>query len=169
MISGGAIAASTSTFIPGATLSMGNAGSFIVTTNTVVNTKAPEDILLESIFPEGQTITPEMIAQAESQITTMRQDHQQQIKDYETNIAALAPAQQKQANKELDSFKGVFEKYRAVRSRCCLCKRRYRRQQEQTSMQRQKMLLQPRSITKRWGSSPLKKPTHCLLGVINQR
>lgn len=110
LISGGAIAASTSTFIPGATLGMGNAGSFIVTTNTVVNTKAPEDILLESIFPEGQTITPEMIAQAESQITTMRQDHQQQIKDYETNIAALAPAQQKQANKELDSFKGVFEK-----------------------------------------------------------
>ncbi|CNF73714.1 autotransporter protein [Yersinia intermedia] len=110
LISGGAIAASTSTFIPGATLGMGNAGSFIVTTNTVVNTKAPEDILLESIFPEGQTITPEMITQVESQITTMQQDHQQQIKDYETNIAALAPAQQKQANKELDSFKGVFEK-----------------------------------------------------------
>ncbi|MFA9209199.1 MAG: hypothetical protein ACEQSN_13450, partial [Yersinia sp. (in: enterobacteria)] len=108
LISGGAIAASTSTFIPGATLGMGNAGSFIVTTNTVVNTKAPEDILLESIFPEGQTITPEMITQVESQITTMQQDHQQQIKDYETNIAALAPAQQKQANKELDSFKGVF-------------------------------------------------------------
>ncbi len=110
LISGGAIAASTSTLIPSATLGMANAGSFIVTTNTVVNTKAPEDILLESIFPEGQTITPEMIAQAESQIATMQQDHQQQIKDYETNIAALAPAQQKQANKELDSFKGVFEK-----------------------------------------------------------
>ncbi|WP_179204088.1 autotransporter outer membrane beta-barrel domain-containing protein [Yersinia intermedia] len=111
LISGGAIAASTSTLIPSATLGMANAGSFLMPANTpVVNTKAPEDILLESIFPEGQTITPEMIAQAESQIATMQQDHQQQIKDYETNIAALAPAQQKQANKELDSFKGVFEK-----------------------------------------------------------
>lgn len=90
---------------------MANAGSVLMPANTpVINTKAPEDILLESIFPESQTITPKMIAEAESQITTMRQDHQQQIKDYETNIAALAPAQQKQANKELDSFKGVFEK-----------------------------------------------------------
>ncbi|EPS8493836.1 autotransporter outer membrane beta-barrel domain-containing protein [Yersinia enterocolitica] len=110
LVAGGAMAASTSTFTPGATLGMGNAGSFIVTTNTVVHTKAPEDILLESIFPEGQTITPEMITQAESQIVTMQQDHQQQIKDYETNIAALVPSQQKQANKELESFKGVFEK-----------------------------------------------------------
>ncbi|MGP2514892.1 autotransporter outer membrane beta-barrel domain-containing protein [Yersinia sp. 2545 StPb PI] len=111
LISGGAIAASTSTFIPGATLGMGNAGSFSIPANTpVVNTKAPEDILLESIFPESPKITPKMIAEAESQITTMRQDHQQQIKDIETNIAALAPAQKEQANKELDSFKGVFEK-----------------------------------------------------------
>ncbi|MFA3762006.1 autotransporter outer membrane beta-barrel domain-containing protein [Yersinia sp. 2466 StPb PI] len=111
LISGGAIAASTSTFIPGATLGMGNAGSFSIPANTpVVNTKAPEDILLESIFPESPKITPKMIAEAESQITTMRQDHQQQIKDIETSIAKLAPAQKEQANKELDSFKGVFEK-----------------------------------------------------------
>ncbi|MCB5313380.1 autotransporter outer membrane beta-barrel domain-containing protein [Yersinia intermedia] len=111
LVSGGAIAASTSAFTSGANLGMGNGGSFTVTTNTpVVNTKAPEDILLESIFPEGQTITPDMITQAESQIATMQQNHQQQIKYIETNIAALAPAQQKQENKELESFKGVFEK-----------------------------------------------------------
>ncbi|CNH50500.1 putative pertactin family virulence factor/autotransporter [Yersinia intermedia] len=109
LVSGGAIAAYAP--MPGATLAIGNGGSFTVTTNTpVVNTKAPEDILLESIFPEGQTITPEMITQAESQIATMQQNHQQQIKYIETDIAAFAPAQKKQANKELDSFKGVFEK-----------------------------------------------------------
>lgn len=109
LVSGGAIAAYAP--MPGATLAIGNGGSFTVTTNTpVVNTKAPEDILLESIFPEGQTITLEMITQAESQIATMQQNHQQQIKYIETDIAAFAPAQKKQANKELDSFKGVFEK-----------------------------------------------------------
>ncbi|EKN4800671.1 autotransporter outer membrane beta-barrel domain-containing protein [Yersinia enterocolitica] len=106
LVSGGAMAASTSTFTPGATLGMGNGGSFIVTTNT----KAPEDILLESLFPEGQAITSKMTAEVESQIKTMQQDHQQQIKDIETSITALAPAQQKIAQKELDSFKNVFEK-----------------------------------------------------------
>ncbi len=110
LVSGGAMAASTSTFIPGATLGIANGGSFIVTTNTVVNTKAPEDILLESLFPEGQAITSKMTAEVESQIKTMQQDHQQQIKDIETSITALAPAQQKIAQKELDSFKNVFEK-----------------------------------------------------------
>ncbi|HDX9049525.1 autotransporter outer membrane beta-barrel domain-containing protein [Yersinia enterocolitica] len=110
LVSGGAMAASTSTFTPGATLGMGNGGSFIVTTNTVVNTKAPEDILLESLFPEGQAITSKMTAEVESQIKTMQQNHQQQIKDIETSITALAPAQQKIAQKELDSFKNVFEK-----------------------------------------------------------
>ncbi|HGH4546392.1 TPA: hypothetical protein ACJIWH_002439 [Yersinia enterocolitica] len=110
LVSGGAMAASTPTFIPGATLGIANGGSFIVTTNTVVNTKAPEDILLESLFPEGQAITSKMTAEVESQIKTMQQNHQQQIKDIETSITALAPAQQKIAQKELDSFKNVFEK-----------------------------------------------------------
>ncbi len=106
LVSGGAMAASTSTFTPGATLGMGNGGSFIVTTNT----KAPEDILLESLFPKDEAITPEMISQAKSQIVTMQQNHAQKIQDIESSIAGLAPTQQKPAHKELDKFKDVFEK-----------------------------------------------------------
>ncbi|HDL7012258.1 autotransporter outer membrane beta-barrel domain-containing protein [Yersinia enterocolitica] len=106
LVSGGAMAASTSTFTPGATLGMGNGGSFIVTTNT----KAPEDILLESLFPEDQSITAEMITQAKSQIATMQQNHQKQTQDIEASIANLTTAQQKIAQKELDSFKDIFEK-----------------------------------------------------------
>ncbi|END9079207.1 TPA: autotransporter outer membrane beta-barrel domain-containing protein [Yersinia enterocolitica] len=106
LVSGGAMAASTSTFTPGATLGMGNGGSFIVTTNT----KAPEDILLESLFPEDQSITAEMITQAKSQIATMQQNNQKQTQDIEASIANLTTAQQKIAQKELDSFKDIFEK-----------------------------------------------------------
>ncbi|EOW7075885.1 autotransporter outer membrane beta-barrel domain-containing protein [Yersinia enterocolitica] len=106
LVSGGAMAASTSTFTPGATLGMGNGGSFIVTTNT----KAPEDILLESLFPEDQSITAEMITQAKSQIATMKQNNQKQTQDIEASIANLTTAQQKIAQKELDSFKDIFEK-----------------------------------------------------------
>ncbi|MFV8768087.1 hypothetical protein ACNSPB_12605 [Yersinia enterocolitica] len=106
LVSGGAMAASTSTLTPDATLGMGNGGSFIVTTNT----KAPEDILLESLFPEDQSITAEMITQAKSQIATMQQNHQKQTQDIEASIANLTAAQQKIAQKELDSFKDIFEK-----------------------------------------------------------
>lgn len=110
LVSGGAMAASTPTFTPGATLGMGNGGSFIVITDTVVNTKAPEDILLESLFPEDQAITAEMINQAESQIATMRQNHQKLAQDFKASIANLTAAHQKIAQKELDSLKVIFDK-----------------------------------------------------------
>ncbi|EKN3946468.1 autotransporter outer membrane beta-barrel domain-containing protein [Yersinia enterocolitica] len=110
LVSGGVMAASTPTFTPGATLGMGNGGSFIVATNTVVNTKAPEDILLGSLFLEDQAITAEMIKQAESQIVTMRQNHQKQAQDIKASIANLTAAQQKIAQKELDSLKVIFDK-----------------------------------------------------------
>lgn len=163
LVSGGAMAASTSTFTPGATLGMGNGGSFIVTTNTVVNTKAPEDILLESLFPEGQAITSKMTAEVESQIKTMQQNHQQQIKDIETSITALAPAQQKIAQKELDSFKNVFEKQIKQLAAVVAYAKDDTEDNKKNSMQQQKMPLQPRSIIKHRVSSPLKKPTYCLM------
>ncbi|MFM0960386.1 hypothetical protein WFM01_13060 [Yersinia enterocolitica] len=159
LVSGGAMAASTSTFTPGATLGMGNGGSFIVTTNT----KAPEDILLESLFPEGQAITSKMTAEVESQIKTMQQDHQQQIKDIETSITALAPAQQKIAQKELDSFKNVFEKQIKQLAAVVAYAKGDTEDNKKNSMQQQKMPLQPRSIIKHRVSSPLKKPTYCLM------
>ncbi|HDV7160905.1 TPA: autotransporter outer membrane beta-barrel domain-containing protein [Yersinia enterocolitica] len=86
-----------------------NAGSILISSPAIVS-KAPEDTLLESLFPKDEAITPEMISQAKSQIVTMQQNHAQKIQDIESSIAGLAPTQQKPAHKELDKFKDVFEK-----------------------------------------------------------
>ncbi|WP_050547636.1 hypothetical protein [Yersinia enterocolitica] len=100
LVSGGAMAANT-TLTPTVGIQ--------VTSNTVVSTTKPEDVLLEAFFPAGK-MEKEDIERVTQHITSMKNEHAENIKNIEAHIKTLTAEQQNQANKELASEQVVFDK-----------------------------------------------------------
>ncbi|MFQ6254334.1 autotransporter outer membrane beta-barrel domain-containing protein [Yersinia enterocolitica] len=100
LVSGGAMAANT-TLTPTVGIQ--------VTSNTVVSTTKPEDVLLEAFFPAGK-MEKEDIERVTQYITSMKNEHAENIKNIEAHIKTLTAEQQNQANKELASEQVVFDK-----------------------------------------------------------
>ncbi|MGT3282240.1 hypothetical protein ACVST2_20990, partial [Yersinia enterocolitica] len=109
LVSGGVVAASTTAGTPN--ISNGNntqITSYLSASNNVVFNKSPEDILLEAYFPAGQTITQQMLSDAEAKIADMSSEHQQKLAQLRVTVSNLPPEKKKHADRQLAAIENIY-------------------------------------------------------------